>query len=117
MSAQAEPKSPQPAHGVVRDQTHRTAASAAVANMELVESLHQFITIWRLIGKPFPQVDSTDRLGLAISWPNTSFPFDNSLFLTEQLTDARVLQDRVQEAAAYMRARPYGGCLSCGWTI
>jgi GNAT superfamily N-acetyltransferase len=25
------------------------------------------------------------------------------------LTDARVLQDRVQEAAAYMRARPHGG--------
>jgi hypothetical protein len=31
------------------------------ANPELVESLHQFITIWRLIGKPFPQVDATDR--------------------------------------------------------
>ncbi len=79
------------------------------ANAELVESLHQFITIWKLIGKPFPQVDSTDRPGLAISWPNTRFPFYNSLFLTEQLTDARVLQDRVQEAAAYMRARTYGG--------
>jgi hypothetical protein len=35
------------------------------ANMELVESLHQFITIWKLIGKPFPQVDLTDRPGLA----------------------------------------------------
>ena len=79
------------------------------ANTELVESLDQFITIWRLIGRPFPQVDATDRPGLAISWPNTRFPFYNSLFLTEQLTDARVLQDRVQEAAAYMRARPYGG--------
>ncbi len=79
------------------------------ANAELVESLHHFITIWRLIGKPFPQVDATDRPGLAISWPNTHFPFYNSLFLTEQLTNARVLQDRVQEAAAYMRARTYGG--------
>ena len=79
------------------------------ANGELVESLHQFITIWRLIGKPFPQVDATDRPGLAISWPNTRFPFYNSLFLTEHLTDARVLQDRVQEAAAYMRTRPFGG--------
>jgi len=57
----------------------------------------------------FPRVDATDRPGLAISWPNTHFPFHNSLFLTEQLTDARVLQDRVQEAAAYMRARSYGG--------
>src|SRR5258707_9763997 len=78
-------------------------------NMEQVESLRQFITIWKLIGKPFPDVDARDRPGLAISWPNTRFPFYNSLFLTEQLTDARVLQDRMQEAAAYMRARPPRG--------
>jgi hypothetical protein len=69
------------------------------ANPELVESLHQFRTAWRLIGKPFPKVDSTDRPGLAISWPNTSFRFYNSIFLTERLTDDHVLQDRVQEAA------------------
>lgn len=78
-------------------------------NVELVESLHQFITIWKLIGKPFSQVDSTDRPGLAISWPNTAFPFYNSLFLAEQLTDAHILQKRVEDAAAYMRGRPYGG--------
>jgi GNAT superfamily N-acetyltransferase len=80
-------------------------------NIELVESLHQFITIWKLIGKPFPNVDGADLPGLAVSWPNTHFPFYNSLFLTERVTDAHVLQDRVQEAAAYMRARPYGGLL------
>jgi GNAT superfamily N-acetyltransferase len=76
---------------------------------QLVESLHQFITIWKLIGRPFPQVDGTDRPGLAISWPNTRFPFYNALFLTEQITDAHVLQHRVEEAAAYMRARADGG--------
>jgi hypothetical protein len=80
------------------------------AKTELVESLHQFITIWKLIGRPFPQVDGTDRPGLAISWPNTRFPFYNSLFLTEQLTDTYELEDRVEEAAAYMRARSYGVC-------
>jgi GNAT superfamily N-acetyltransferase len=79
------------------------------AKTDLVESLHQFITIWKLIGRPFPQVDGTDRPGLAISWPNTSFPFYNSLFLTEQLTDGNVLQHRAEEAAEYMRARSYGG--------
>lgn len=79
------------------------------ANAELLESLHQFITIWKLIGKPFPNVDSTDIPGLAISWPNTSFPFYNTLFLTEQLTDARLLQKRVHEAAEYMHSRPHGG--------
>ena len=78
------------------------------ANAELEESLHQFMTIWRF-GKPFSKVDNADRQGLAISWPNTSFPFYNSLFLTEQLTDARVLPDRVYEAPEYMRGRAHGG--------
>ena len=87
----------------------RKEESMHTANAELVESLHQFITIWKLIGKPFPQVDTADRPGLAISWPNTHFPFYNTIFLTEELTDANVLQERVQEAATYMRARPYGG--------
>jgi GNAT superfamily N-acetyltransferase len=76
---------------------------------ELAESLNQFVTIWKLIGRPFPGVDQTDRPGLAITWPATGFPFYNSLFLTEELTDAQVLQDRVQSAAAYMRARPNEG--------
>jgi GNAT superfamily N-acetyltransferase len=83
----------------------------ANAELEPVESLYQFISTWRLIGKPFPQFDATDRPGLAISWPNTSFPFYNALFLTERLTNPQVLQDRVQQAVAYMRARPYGGLL------
>jgi hypothetical protein len=59
--------------------------------------------------KPFPQVDQSDKSGLAITRPDTRFPFYDALFLTEQLTDAQVLQDRVQEAAAYMLARPNGG--------
>jgi GNAT superfamily N-acetyltransferase len=59
------------------------------ANAELVESLHQFITIWRLIGKPFPQVDGTDRPALAISWPNTRFPFYNFLFMVATAPDSR----------------------------
>jgi GNAT superfamily N-acetyltransferase len=76
---------------------------------ELAESVHQFVTIWKMIGRPFPKVDQTDRPGLAISWPNTQFPFYNALFLTEQLADTQVLEARVQEAAAYMRARSYKG--------
>jgi hypothetical protein len=34
---------------------------------ELVESLHQFVTIWELMGKPFLHVDGTDKPGLAIN--------------------------------------------------
>jgi GNAT superfamily N-acetyltransferase len=78
-------------------------------NPDLTESLHQFVTIWKMIGKPFPGVDQTAGPGLTITWPNTDFPFYNALFLTEELTNALVLQDRVEAAAAYMRARPKGG--------
>jgi GNAT superfamily N-acetyltransferase len=78
-------------------------------NRELAESLHQFVTTWKLIGKPFPNVDQIDKPGLAISWPNTQFPFYNAIFLNEEVTEAPVLWERVTEAAAYMRARPHGG--------
>jgi hypothetical protein len=44
-------------------------------NAELVESLQHFITIWGLIGKPFPQIDATDRPGLAISWREHAYGF------------------------------------------
>jgi hypothetical protein len=76
---------------------------------ELSESLHQFVTTWRLLARPFPQADLSDKPGLAVSWPNTHFPFYNMLFLTEELTDADVLRDRVQEAATYMRTHQVPG--------
>jgi hypothetical protein len=79
------------------------------ASRELTESLHKFVTIWKLIGKPFPDVDQTYKPGLAITWPNTQFPFYNALFLTEKLMEPSLLRERVQEAAAYMHARQYGG--------
>ncbi|MBV8587153.1 MAG: GNAT family N-acetyltransferase [Verrucomicrobia bacterium] len=78
---------------------------------ELAESLHQFVTIWKLVGRPFPNVDQVDKLGLAITWPDTEFLFYNALFLTEQLTAAPLLEDRVQAAAAYMRSRSNTGIL------
>ncbi len=78
-------------------------------NPDLTESLHQFVSIWNMLGKPFPGVEQTAGPGLAITWPNTDFPFYNTLFLTEHLADAQVLQDKVQAAAAYMRSRSTGG--------
>src|SRR5260221_13337093 len=78
-------------------------------NPELAESLQQFITVWKKIGRPFPLVDQPDRPGLAITWPDTPFPFYNALFLTESLTDARVMQARLHQSEAYMRTRSIGG--------
>ena len=79
------------------------------ANPEVTDSLIQFVTVWKRIGKPFAGVDQIDRPGLAISWPDIPFLLYNALLLTEQLTDSEPLQNRVQEAAAYMRVRSNGG--------
>src|SRR5258707_12491918 len=78
-------------------------------NPELAESLQQFITFWKKLGSPFPLVDRPDGPGLAVTWPDTPFPFYNALFLTESLTDAQILQARLQQAEAYMRTRSNGG--------
>lgn len=81
---------------------------------ELEESLHQFITTWRLLARPFPQADLSDKPGLAVSWPDTHFPFYNIVFLTEELKDADALRDRTQAAAAYLRAKQNSGLvLAC----
>jgi GNAT superfamily N-acetyltransferase len=76
---------------------------------ELAESIYQFITIWKLIGSPFPNADQLDKPGLAVSWPDTAFPFYNAIFLSEHASEASILEDKVQQAAAYMRTRRHGG--------
>lgn len=81
---------------------------------ELDESLHQFVTAWRLLARPFPQADLADEPGLAMSWPGTKFPFYNIVFLTEELDDENQLKDRVRRAAAYLRTnRASGMVLVC----
>jgi GNAT superfamily N-acetyltransferase len=77
--------------------------------LEIAESLLQFITVWKRIGKPYAGVDQIDKPGLAVTWPDIPFLFYNALFLTEQLADRETLQRRVREAAAYMRVRSNGG--------
>ncbi|WP_213803982.1 GNAT family N-acetyltransferase [Granulicella sp. dw_53] len=77
----------------------------------LTESLHQFISTWKLLAKPFPQADVTDKPGLTITWANIPFVFYNTLFLTEQLSDAQTLKDRMQQARTYMRANQNPGWL------
>jgi GNAT superfamily N-acetyltransferase len=79
------------------------------AKIELEESLHQFITAWRLLARPFPHADLSDKPGLAVSWPNTQFPFYNIVFLTEALNDEDAFRDRVREAVILLRSRQASG--------
>ena len=76
---------------------------------ELEESLHQFVTTWRLLARPFSQADLSDKPGLAVSWPSTHFPFYNIVFLTEELKDEEVLRDRIRQAATHLRTSQTSG--------
>jgi GNAT superfamily N-acetyltransferase len=76
---------------------------------ELEESLHQFVTTWRLLARPFHQADLSDKPGLAVSWPGTHFPFYNMVFLTEELKDKGAFRDSAREAATYLRTSQTSG--------
>jgi len=39
----------------------RTKPAMKQRNAELAESLYKFVTVWKLIGKPFAEVDLGDR--------------------------------------------------------
>jgi GNAT superfamily N-acetyltransferase len=76
---------------------------------ELVESMEQYASMWKVLVGELPDADLTDKPGLSISWADNAFPFWNAIFLTEQLTDADVLESRLEEAATYMRGKLRGG--------
>ena len=80
-----------------------------VSNAELTESLHQFISTWKLLAQSFTEADLSDKPGLAKCWANIPFIFYNTLFLTEQISDARLLKERVRDACVYIHSHQAPG--------
>ena len=78
---------------------------------EVTESVEQFTSSWKLIIRDLPGRDLSDRLGLAIRWADSSFPFWNAIFFNEPITDADVLQSRLKRASAYMREKQNAGLI------
>ena len=70
---------------------------------EVVESVMQYASVWKVLVGTIPGADLTDRPGLSIRWADADFPFWNAVFLTEQLADGRVLNNRLEEASAFLR--------------
>ena len=83
-----------------------------IATAELNESLDQFVSTWRMLARPFPAAEIADKPGFALSWANIPFVFYNTTFLTEPLSDARVLKNRIAEALAHIRSKS-----SPGWIV
>ena len=73
--------------------------------MQILKSNQQFISMLKRITRDLHGVDSLDRPGLAVCWAESSFPFWNSLFLTNEISERSVLSLRLREAAEYMRSK------------
>jgi GNAT superfamily N-acetyltransferase len=78
---------------------------------EVIESMEQYVSVWKVLVGELSDADLTDKPGLSVSWADNAFPFWNAVFLTEQLEDASVLASRVKEASIYMRKRRQSGLL------
>ena len=78
---------------------------------EIIESVVQYASVWKLLVNELPNADLADRPGLSISWADNPFPFWNAVFLTEQLADPDLLETRLKEAAAYVRKKRHSGLI------
>ena len=78
---------------------------------EIVESVVQYASVWKLLVNELPNADLADRPGLSISWADNPFPFWNAVFLTEQLADPDLLESRLKEAATYVRKKRHSGLI------
>lgn len=65
--------------------------------------------MWKVLAGDRPNADLSDRPGLSICWADSPFPFWNAVFLTEAISDATLLRDRLSEASKYVRSKRHDG--------
>jgi GNAT superfamily N-acetyltransferase len=78
---------------------------------EVIESVFQYISMWKVLTGDWPDADLSDRPGLAMCWAGSRFPFWNAVFVTSPIADSLLVEGRLREAAAYMRAKCHRGIL------
>src|ERR1700761_2654168 len=78
---------------------------------EVIESVFQYISMWKVLAGDRPNADLSDRPGLSMCWADSRFPFWNAVFVTDPVVDSLLVESRAREAAAYMRAKRHGGIL------
>jgi GNAT superfamily N-acetyltransferase len=76
---------------------------------EVIESVDQYASVWKVLAGDRAEPDLTDRPGLSISWADNPFAFWNAVFLTEHHVDADRLGARMASASAFMRAKRHAG--------
>jgi GNAT superfamily N-acetyltransferase len=79
---------------------------------ESVESMEQLALVWRsMVLDRDADADVRDLPGIAVRWADCRFAFWNALTLTDVGADARLLDERLAEAAKIMRSKQQPGFL------
>jgi GNAT superfamily N-acetyltransferase len=73
------------------------------------ESVQQLADAWKAIVIDRGTGDVRDLSGMAIRWADSKFPFWNCITFTDQIADEKMLDERLAQAAAYMRQRSQPG--------
>jgi GNAT superfamily N-acetyltransferase len=76
---------------------------------EVIESVQQLADTWRKIVLDRGTGDVADPPGMAIRWADSQFPFWNCITFNDQGCDSRLLDERLAEAATYMRRKKRPG--------
>lgn len=74
-----------------------------------LESVQQLADTWKAIVIDRGTGDVRDLSGMAIRWADSKFPFWNCITFTDQIADGKMLDERLAQAAAYMRRRSQPG--------
>jgi GNAT superfamily N-acetyltransferase len=78
---------------------------------DALESVQQLADTWRGIVLDYGPSDVRDLPGVTIRWADSKFAFWNVVTLTDQGADGRLLDERLAQAAAYMRQKTQPGLI------
>ncbi len=78
---------------------------------DALESVRQLADTWRTIVMDYGPSDVRDLPGMTIRWADSKFPFWNVVTLTDQGADDRLLDERLAQAADYMRQKNQPGLI------
>jgi len=76
---------------------------------EAIESVKQLADTWQAFVTDHGPGDVRDLPGISIRWADSKFSFWNCITFTEQGADCKLLDERLGQAAAYMRQKSQPG--------
>jgi GNAT superfamily N-acetyltransferase len=89
--------------------SQRGASTVTNISSEALDSVRHLADAWRVIVLNRGPADVRDVPGMAIRWADSQDPFWNCITFTEQGVDARLLDERLAQAAATMRQKRQPG--------